>query len=335
MPQIINMYGPTEATVYSTYRRLDARDIENETRSLIGVPVRDSNIYILDAKQRPVPPGIPGELYIAGAGVARGYWNRPELTAERFLPDPFAKRPGSKMYRSGDWARFLPSGDLDFLGRLDEQVKIHGFRIELGEIETAIAQHPDIRQVSVLACTDGSTGSKLVAYFAAKPGSTLSGTDLREFLQTKIPAHMLPYTYVQLEGLPVGPSGKVDRAKLPAPNPASAAKMREYVAPRTREEKILTDILAEVLRLERVGVTDNLFELGADSLHVFQITSRAAKAGLTIGPKLLLEQRTIAGVIAGLANSDTPTAAASTAIKPVARDKYRLIREVRVAQTKE
>jgi amino acid adenylation domain-containing protein len=335
MPQIINMYGPTEATVYSTYRRLDAHDIENETRSLIGVPVRDSNIYILDAKQRPVPPGIPGELYIAGAGVARGYLNRPELTAERFLPDPVAKRPGAKMYRSGDWARFLPSGDVDFLGRLDDQVKIHGFRIELGEIEAAIAQHPDIRQVSVVARTVGSTASKLVAYFAAKPDSTLSGTDLREYLQAKIPAHMIPYTYVRLEALPLGPSGKVDRAKLPAPNPASAAKTREYVAPRTREEKILTDILAEVLRLERVGVTDNLFELGADSLHVFQITSRAAKAGLTIGPKLLLEQRTIAGVIEGLANSGTPTPAASTAIKPVARDKYRLIREVRVAQTKE
>jgi amino acid adenylation domain-containing protein len=334
VPQIINMYGPTEATVYSTYRRLGAHDIENETRSLIGVPLRDSNIYILDAKQKPVPPGVPGELHIAGAGVARGYLGRPELTAERFLPDPFAQRPGSRMYKSGDWARFLPSGDLEFLGRRDDQVKIHGFRIELGEIEAAIAQHGDIRQVSVVARSDGSTASKLVAYFVAKPGSRISGTDLREYLQTRIPAHMIPYAYVELEALPLGPSGKVDRTRLPAPSAASAAKTHEYVAPRTREEKILTDILAEVLRLERVGVTDNLFELGADSLHVFQITSRAAKAGLTIGPKLLLEQRTVAGVIAELENPGAPVPAASAAIKPVARDKYRLIREVRTAQTK-
>ncbi|HXW57678.1 MAG TPA: amino acid adenylation domain-containing protein [Candidatus Cybelea sp.] len=333
-PQIINMYGPTEATVYSTYRRLEAHDIEHETRSLIGVPLRDSNIYILDAKQKPVPPGVPGELHIAGAGVARGYLDRPELTKERFLPDPFAQRPGSRMYKSGDWARFLPSGDLEFLGRLDDQVKIHGFRVELGEIEAAIAQHQDIRQVSVLARTDGETGSKLVAYFVARPGSRVSGTALREYLATKIPAHMIPYAYLELEALPLSPSGKVDRTQLPAPSAVSAATTREYVAPRTREEKILADILAEVLRLERVGVTDSLFELGADSLHVFQITSRAAKAGLNIGPKLLLEQRTVAGVIAELENSGAPAPAASAAIKPVARDKYRLIREVRTAQTK-
>jgi amino acid adenylation domain-containing protein len=333
-PQIINMYGPTEATVYSTYRRLTAADIENETRSLIGVPLLDANIYILDSKQRPVPPGVGGELYIAGPGVARGYLKRSELTAERFVPDPFVNRADARMYKSGDLARFLAQGDIDFLGRLDNQVKIHGFRIELGEIEAVLAEHPDVRGVTVAARMDGPGDKKLVAYFVTRSGGKISGTELRDFLQTKIPAHMIPYAYVQLEALPLNPSGKVDRAKLPAPDTGPAARTREYVPPRTPEEKILTDILSEVLRVERVGVTDNLFELGADSLHVFQITSRAAKAGLAISPRLLLQQRTIAGVVAEMGNSQTSVPSPSPAIKPVARQKYKVTRETQQLETK-
>jgi len=332
-PQIINMYGPTEATVYSTYRRLAAADIERETRSLIGVPLLDANIYILDANQRPVPPGVAGELCIAGAGVARGYLNRPELTAERFVPDPFVNQASARMYRSGDLARFLAQGDIDFLGRLDNQVKIHGFRIELGEIESILAGHPDIREVAVAARKDGPGDKKLVGYFVTRSGNKISGTELREFLQVKIPAHMIPYAYVQLEALPLNPSGKVDRAKLPAPDTRSAARTREYVPPRTPEEKILTDILSEVLRVENVGVTDNLFELGADSLHVFQITSRAAKAGLTITPRLLLQQRTIAGVVAEMGNSQASVPPPSPAIQRVARQKYRLTHETQHVET--
>jgi amino acid adenylation domain-containing protein len=332
-PEIINMYGPTEATVYSTYRRLTAADIEKETRSLIGVPLLDANIYILDSKQRPVPPGFAGELHIAGAGVARGYLNRRELTAEKFVPDPFVNRAGARMYKSGDLARFLPQGDIDFLGRLDNQVKIHGFRIELGEIESILARHPDVREVTVAARKDGPGDKKLVAYFVTRSGSGILSTELREFLQAKIPAHMIPYAYVQLEALPLNPSGKVDRAKLPAPDTGSAARTREYVPPRTPEEKILTDILSEVLRVERVGVTDNLFELGADSLHVFQITSRAAKAGLTISPRLLLQQRTIAGVVAEMGDSQASVPPPSSAIKPVARKKYRVTRETQQVET--
>jgi amino acid adenylation domain-containing protein len=332
-PQIINMYGPTEATVYSTYRRVAAVDIENETRSLIGVPLLDANIYILDSKERPVPPGVAGELCIAGAGVARGYLNRPELTAERFVPDPFVNRAGARMYKSGDLARFVAQGDIDFLGRLDNQVKIHGFRIELGEIEAILAQHPDVREITVAARKDGPGDKKLVAYFVTRSGSSISGAELREFLQAKIPAHMIPYAYVQLEALPLNPSGKVDRAKFPAPDTGSAARTREYLPPRTPEEKILTDILSEVLRIERVGVTDNLFELGADSLHVFQITSRAAKAGLTISPRLLLQQRTIAGVVAEMGDSQASIASPSPSIKPVARQKYKVTRETQQVET--
>ena len=334
LPHIINMYGPTEAAVYSTYRRLTADDMENETRSLIGVPVTDANIYILDSRKRPLPPGVTGELYIAGAGVARGYLNAPALTAERFVPDPFATDPGARMYKSGDLARFLACGDIDFLGRLDDQVKIHGFRVELGEIEATLAQHADVREVAVMARNDGPGDKKLVAYFVSRSGGKLPGGALREFLQARIPAHMIPYAYVQIDALPLNASGKVDRAKLPAPDPGSAARTREYVAPRTPEEKILTDILSEVLRVERVGVTDNLFELGADSLHVFQITSRAAKAGMAVSPRLLLQQRTVAAVLAEMARTSGAIGAPVSAIKPVARGKYRLVREVQPAGPK-
>jgi len=327
-PQIINMYGPTEATVYSTYRRLTAWDIEKETRSLIGVPLPDMNIYLLDSKQRPVPPGVIGEMHIGGNGVARGYLNRPELTKERFVPDPFADCGGARMYKSGDLARFLPCGDIDFLGRMDSQVKIHGFRIELGEIEATLAQHPEVREAVVMARKDGPGDKKLVAYFVAKPASKCSGGDLQTFLQAKIPAHIVPYAYVQVESLPLNPNGKVDRAKLPAPDPLALVRARDYVAPSNVQEQILAGILAEVLKVERVGITDNLFELGADSLHVFQITSRAAKAGVAVTPRLLLQQRTIAGVLAEMSRSPTEVRPQAPAITPVARDRYRVTREI-------
>ncbi|HTU35030.1 MAG TPA: amino acid adenylation domain-containing protein [Candidatus Acidoferrum sp.] len=332
-PQIVNMYGPTEATVYSTFRRLTAADIYHETRSLIGVPVTDANIYILDAKKRPVPPGVAGELYIAGGGVARGYLNQPALTSERFVPDPFVTETGARMYRSGDLARFLPTGDVDFLGRLDDQVKIHGFRIELGEIEAVLAQHRKIAETAVMARNDAGEDKKLVAYFVSRSGEKIAGSELREFLQTRLPAHMLPYAYLQMDAMPLNRSGKVDRAKLPAPDSSAAARTQRYVAPRTPEEIILTDILSEVLKIERVGITDNLFELGADSLHVFQITSRAAKAGLVISPKLLLQKRTVEAVVAELSKEDITVPPVST-IKRVARDKYRLVREVEAAGSK-
>ncbi len=323
-PQLLNMYGPTEAAIYCTYRRLFAEEIQVENRSLIGVPVPDMNIYLLDSKQQPVPPGVVGEMYIAGPGVALGYYKRPELTAEKFVADPFSSRPAARMYRSGDVARFLTEGDIDFLGRIDNQVKIHGFRIELGEIEAILAEHQDVLEVTVMARKDGPGDKKLVAYFTARPGKNISGTELREFLQAKIPAHMIPFAYMQMDALPLNPNGKVDRAKLPAPDVQGTVRQREYVAPGTPQEKTLADILAEVLRVERVGITDNLFELGADSLHVFQITSRAANAGLTITPRLLLQERTIAGVLAEMGKEQAKPKSQVPALKPVARQKYRV-----------
>lgn len=327
-PQLVNMYGITETTVHVTYRAIAAADCDGETRSLIGVPIPDLRLYLLDAKQKPVPTGVVGEMYVGGGGVARGYLNRPELTAERFVPDPFAGQTSARIYKSGDLARFLNNGELEYLGRGDAQVKIHGFRIELGEIESALAEHPGVQQAAVTARKDGPGEKKLVAYFVAKSGNNPSETELPEFLQSKLPAHMVPFAYVSLELLPLTVNGKVDRDKLPAPDLSASAKARDYVAPSTPQETILVDILKEVLRLERVGVTDNLFELGADSLHVFQITSRAAKAGVPITPRLLLQQRTIASALAEMGKSPSEVRPALPAITPVARDKYRVTREV-------
>jgi amino acid adenylation domain-containing protein len=327
-PQLINMYGITETTVHVTYRPVAAADCEGETRSLIGAPIPDLRLYLLDANQKPVPTGVVGEMYVGGAGVARGYLNRPDLTAERFVPDPFAGHASARMYKSGDLARFMKNGELEYLGRGDTQVKIHGFRIELGEIEAALTQHPDVHQSSVTARKDGPGEKKLVGYVVAKSGKNPSGAELREFLQAKLPAHMIPYAYVVMESLPLTVNGKVDRDKLPAPDLGASSKTREYVAPSTPQETILVDILKEVLRLERVGITDNLFELGADSLHVFQITSRAAKAGVAVTPRLLLQQRTIAGVLAEMSKSPAEAQPQAPAITPVARDKYRVTREV-------
>jgi hypothetical protein len=316
--------------VHVTYRQLTEPDALRETRSLVGAAIPDLRLYLLDSKQRPVPPGVAGEIYIGGAGVAKGYLNRPELTAERFVPDPFAAgSPDDRMYRSGDLARFLECGDLEYLGRGDSQVKVRGFRIELGEIEAALTQHMDVRQCAVMARQDRPGEQKLVAYFVPTSRGGTTGIELREFLQKKLPAHMIPYAFVEMDAIPLTLNGKVDRKLLPVPDADVAAKAQEYVAPRTPREQTLAAILAEVLRIERVGVTDDLFELGADSLHVFQITSRAMKAGLPITPKLVLQQRTIAGVLSEMASINASPQPQVATITRVSREKYLVRGELR------
>lgn len=329
-PQLINMYGITETTVHVTYRPLVAADA-TEQRSLIGTPIPDLRIYLLDSKRRPVPPGVVGELYIGGAGVARGYLNRPDLTGERFLPDPFTAEAGSRMYKSGDLGRLLNNGDIEYLGRSDSQVKVHGYRIELGEIEAALAQHHGVQQTVVVARKDGPGAAKLVAYIVGKSGTNLTPTELREYLEKKLPAHMIPFAYVTMEAIPLTVNGKVDKARLPAPEVGAGSPTRVYVAPRTSQEKIMANIFAEVLGIEQVGVTDNLFELGADSLHVFQITSRAGQAGLSVTPKMVLQQRTIVRILSGMSTVAAAGSVSSTAAKPssitrVDRQKYRVTR---------
>jgi amino acid adenylation domain-containing protein len=271
--RFFNAYGPTETTVTTTY--VEYRD--GALPPLIGQPLPNVRIYLLDRVLEPVPVGVAGELYIGGIGVARGYLNRPQLSAECFLADPFCDTPGALMYRTGDFARWRLDGQIDFIGRLDNQVKLRGFRIELGEIEAGIARHPAIRQVVVLAREDIPGDKRLVAYLVAENPPADLVEQLRTLLHAGLPGHMVPAHFVILDALPLTPNGKVDRRLLPVPE-RSASERVAYLPPRTPIEEILAGIWAEVLGVERVGVEDNFFELGGHSLLAMRIVSRARQA---------------------------------------------------------
>ncbi|MFL5351286.1 amino acid adenylation domain-containing protein, partial [Archangium sp.] len=267
--ELHNLYGPTEAAVDVTYY---ACKPGQSLRSVpIGRPVANTQIHILDARLQPVPVGVHGELYIGGVQVGRGYRARPHLTAERFIPDPFSSTPGARMYRTGDVARWLPDGNIEYMGRADFQVKIRGLRIELGEIEAHLAQHPAVRQVVVVAREDRPGDKRLVAYVVAPPEQA-SAAELRSFLQPRLPEHMVPSAFVCLEQLPLSPNGKLERRALPAPEATTSAA--GYIAPRTPTEEKLAAIWAKVLSVPRVGAEDHFFELGGHSLLATQVISR-------------------------------------------------------------
>jgi amino acid adenylation domain-containing protein len=315
-----NMYGPTETTIWSAV----AEVTPGEGPVLIGPPIANTQFYVLDSQQQLAPIGIAGELCIGGEGLAVGYLDRPELTAEKFLPDPFSKKSGARIYRTGDLVRRFSDGKLEFLGRLDHQVKLRGFRIELGEIETGLARYPGVREAVVTVREDVPGDKRLVAYVTTDQ-QALAVTAVREFLTGKLPNYMLPSAVVRMDAMPVTPNGKIDRKALPAPDSGRSGREKEFVAPRTEKEKTLATIWAEVLRLERVGTQDNLFELGADSLHIFQIAARANKAGISIAPAQYLKYRTITSLLAQLEKE--PACAGKTdlpRIVPVSREKYRL-----------
>ncbi|MFQ5610897.1 MAG: amino acid adenylation domain-containing protein [Anaerolineae bacterium] len=279
-PQLVNMYGITETTVHVTYRPLTQADLDEAPGSLIGGPIPDLEIYILDEHLQPVPAGVPGELFIGGPGLARGYLNRPHLTRQRFIPHPFSNQPLARLYRSGDRARFLPNGDILFLGRLDHQVKVRGFRIELGEIEARLAQHPALQQALVIARQPDHDplDTQLVAYLVPASTPPPSTSDLRAFLRRALPDYMLPAAFVCLDRLPLTPNGKIDRRALPAPDRARPALDQAFLAPRSPVELELARIWTEVLGLEQVGVQDNFFELGGHSLLATQVISRMRDA---------------------------------------------------------
>ncbi|NNB93013.1 amino acid adenylation domain-containing protein [Corallococcus exiguus] len=268
-PRLVNMYGITETTVHVTHHAVGPRDVE-KSASLIGVPIGDLRAYVLDARLEPVPPGVAGELYVAGAGLARGYLRRPELTAERFIPNPHAQA-GERMYRTGDAARRLEDGSLEYLGRLDEQVKVRGYRIELGEIEAALSSVPGVRQALVMAREDRPGEKRLVAYAVCEPEAR-DAAQLRVALQGTLPHYMLPSYIVLLERLPLTPNGKIDRKALPAPD--LGGEERVYVAPRTPTEEAVAAIWSDVLQVARVGAQDNFFELGGHSLLATQVVVR-------------------------------------------------------------
>jgi len=277
-PQLVNMYGITETTVHVTYRPLRLADLDDAPGSVIGRPIPDLRLYVLQSNGQPAPPGVPGEICVGGAGVARGYLNRPELTAEKFIPDPFRGQPEARLYRSGDLARYLPDGDIVYLGRIDQQVKIRGYRIELGEVEAVLGQHPQVRDRAVVARQDISGENRLVAYVVPRDSVAFTYGQLRDYLKPKLPAYMIPSALVVLDSLPLTANGKLDRRAFPEPSGGGAVAPGGYTAPRTEVEEKLAIMWAEALGLERVGIHDNFFELGGHSLMATGLFTRIEAA---------------------------------------------------------
>jgi amino acid adenylation domain-containing protein len=291
-PRLINMYGITETTVHVTYRPIERADLE-APGSRIGVPIPDLALHLLDRAGGLVPVGVAGEMCVGGAGVARGYLGRPELTARRFVPDPWSSEPGARLYRSGDLARRTSSGDLEYLGRIDEQVKIRGFRIELGEIESALADLPQVAGATVLARTDDRGGRRLVAYVVTA-GGLLGIETLRRALAERLPDYMVPAQIVFLAELPLTGNGKLDRRALPDPAAERPDLGAAYRAPSTPAEEILAGVWSRVLGVDRVGVHDNFFALGGDSILSLQIVALARERGLEVSLHQIFQQQTIA-----------------------------------------
>jgi acyl-coenzyme A synthetase/AMP-(fatty) acid ligase/acyl carrier protein len=279
-PRLVNMYGITETTVHVTYRALSREEIEKERGGVVGKPITDLRMYLLDRYRQPVPIGVTGEIYVGGAGVARGYLNRAELTAERFIVDPFSAGGGARLYKTGDLGRWRADGTIEYLGRNDHQVKIRGYRIELGEIEAQLAQHEQVKEAVVVAREDVPGEKYLVAYVIAKEqpcdvGVTSTVDALRSYLREKLPEYMVPSVVVTLDSLPLTPNGKLDRRALPAPD--RTYRGENYEAPEGEVEETLADIWQELLRVERVGRQDNFFELGGHSLHGMRLMAKVAE----------------------------------------------------------
>ncbi|WP_197081938.1 non-ribosomal peptide synthase/polyketide synthase, partial [Silvibacterium bohemicum] len=287
LERVYNLYGPSEDTTYST-GQICARGSDKDPA--IGGPLWNTSVYVLDRGLEPTPTGVKGEVYIAGAGLARGYLNRPGLTSERFVADPHGHEAGGRMYRTGDLGCWRDDGTLEFLGRADQQVKIRGFRIELGEVEAALMLQPNVKQAAVVA----RDGKQLVAYFVAEDGSLPEEDALRRGLSERLPDYMLPSAYVRLNAFPLTPNGKLDRKALPAPE----LRRDGHRGPRTKTEEILCGLFREVLRLEHVGVEDNFFRLGGDSIVSIQLVSRARRAGLELTPRDVFQQQTVEALAA-------------------------------------
>ncbi|MFH9729749.1 non-ribosomal peptide synthase/polyketide synthase [Streptomyces sp. NPDC017260] len=311
-PRLVNMYGITETTVHVTHAALDRAET---TAGRIGAALPHLRTYVLDAHLRPVPPGVPGELYVAGAGLARGYLHRPGLTAGRFVADPFGP-PGSRMYRSGDVVRRAADGGLRYAGRADQQVKVRGFRIELGEIEAALAAHPGVAQVAVLARQDRADDTRLVTYLVPAAGDAPSPADLRAYLRERLPQYMVPSAFVALDALPLTANGKLDQRALPAADLAPATTAR---APRTPQEQILCELFAEVLGVASAGVEDGFFDLGGHSLLATRLAARIrATLGVEMPLRALFEAPTPAGLAAALVAAGPAQAALARRERPEA-----------------
>jgi amino acid adenylation domain-containing protein len=297
--EVWNVYGPTETTIWSSAGKV----APGEGVISIGRPIANTQMYVLDGHRNPLPAGVPGELYIGGTGLSPGYWNRPDLTAERFVPDPFSADPGARLYRTGDLARWRPDGTIECLGRVDHQVKVRGFRIELGEIEAALERHPGVRQAVVVARAHGPGDTRLVGYVVGE--AECRGEALQAHLRGILPEYMVPARYVVLDRVPLTPNGKVDRNALPDPDGTAGAD--EYVGPRNPLEQTVAGVWADVLQVARVGVHDNFFALGGHSLLAVRLFARLEKEiGRTLPLSMLFEAPTVEGLahVLGAANKD-------------------------------
>ncbi|MFF0161136.1 amino acid adenylation domain-containing protein [Streptomyces sp. NPDC005263] len=311
---LVNMYGITETTVHVSHLELDPESISGQTRSLIGRAIPDLRIHVLDAALHPTPVGERGEMYVAGAGLARGYLGRPDLSADRFVANPYGE-PGSRMYRTGDLARRLPDGGLEYLGRADHQVKIRGFRIELGEIESVLLGLPEVAGGAVVVREDRPGDKRLVAYVVPAAGSGLGSERLRGALGEALPSHMVPAAFVMLDALPLTANGKLDTKALPAPAVTASGTGR---APRTAREEVLCALMAEVLGMERVGADHSFFDLGGDSIMSIQLVSAARGAGLVISPRDVFRLKTVAALAeAATALDEQPAEAADAGLGTV------------------
>jgi amino acid adenylation domain-containing protein len=300
-----NGYGPTETTVWSTFWRVEPLG----RRILIGKPVANTDLYVVDPRMQRVPIGVVGELFIGGAGVTLGYHDRPELTRERFLPDPFSQDGGARMYKTGDLVRYLPSGDLECLGRNDSQVKLRGYRIELGEIENVLGQHPGVRQAAVLVREDRPGDRRLVGYVVAPSDSGPSDADLRAHLKRTLPDYMVPQQFVRLDIMPLLPNGKVDRKRVPAPQATRSEADDDFVAPTTEREKLLAGLWEEVLAVGRIGIHDDFFALGGHSLLASQLIARLKREhGIDLSFRKIFEAPTVAKLAQAI---DGPSVAAA------------------------
>ncbi|MHC5724061.1 MAG: non-ribosomal peptide synthetase, partial [Nostoc sp.] len=266
--QVFNLYGPSEDTTYSTFAWIQkgASNIPP-----IGRPINNTQIYLLDQDLQPVPIGVSGELHIGGDGLARGYLNRPDLTAEKFIPNSFSDKSAARLYKTGDLARYLPNGNIEYLGRIDHQVKLRGFRIELGEIETRLTQHPSVGEAVVVVREDVPGDKWLVAYVVSEQELTPTISELRSFLKENLPDYMVPTAFVPMKTLPLTPNGKVDRKALPAPDNLRPQLEATYIKPQTDLEKAIATVWQKALKLEKVGIHDNFFELGGHSLLLVQV----------------------------------------------------------------
>ncbi|WP_029573805.1 non-ribosomal peptide synthetase, partial [Pseudomonas syringae] len=293
-----NLYGPTEAAIDVTAWDCSGPNTPDSTP--IGKPVANTRIYLLDAHQQPVPLGVAGEIYIGGVQVARGYLNLAQLTAERFIKDPFSEDPSARLYRTGDLGRWLADGNIEYLGRNDDQVKIRGFRIELGEIEACLARHDAVKEAVVMAREDVPGDKRLAAYYTSRVlNETLDIETLRAHLQAHLPDYMVPAAYIRLESLPLTPNGKLDRNALPAPGLSSVIS-GEYETPQGAAERAIAEIWQDLLSIDQVGRHDHFFELGGHSLLAVKLIERMRQIGLSADVRVLFSQPTLAALAAAV-----------------------------------